>query len=200
MFRARTVAAVLAALAVAGPLPAGAAGDETRTLADGFLYVGAAPGFNFGGRSLPHALYMDVFQAGYVFPPGVDLSFALSGMNFFPDEGEYAITMSRFQFAFRPFLRDPLPIIQPYALVGLGFGGEGRYRCEREDGREVCERDNWAGTTFGGVGFDLNAHLADLAGQQLLVYGGVQARYEFIFTHADYRMPVITFPVGLRLQ
>ena len=193
----RTLVLALVALAAAAS-PAAAAKPEARPLEDGFLYAGTAPGFNFGGRSLPKALYLDVFQAGYVLPSGVDLSFALSGMNFFPDRGEYAITMSRFQVAFRPFLRDPRPVIQPYALGGFGVGGEGRYLCEREDGREVCEREHWAGSLFAGAGVDLNAFLADIAGQQLVVYAGVQARYEWIPDR--YRMAVITVPVGLRLQ
>jgi hypothetical protein len=209
---ARPIAATLAALWIAVPLAAAAAGGEarreveSRPLEDGYLYVGAAPGFDFGGRALPRALYMDVVQAGYVLPSGIDLSFALSGMNFFPDEGDYAITMGRFALGYRPFLRDPLPVIQPYALVGFGVGGEGRYVCQPEPDcdpeknvcRDVCERANWVGSIFGGAGIDLNAHLAYIAGQQLLLFGGVQARYEWIPNH--YRMPVITFPIGLRLQ
>ncbi len=207
----RVLAAALAAVVLAGPGPAGAAsaasrGEATRPLDDGFLYAGVAPGFNFGGRSLPRALYMDVFQAGYVLPSGIDLGFALSGMNFFPDKGDYSITMGRFALGYRPFLRDPLPVIQPYALAGLGFGGEGRYICEpdpdcnpeKNSCRDVCERANWVGTMFAGVGLDLNAHLTTVAGQQLILYGGLQTRYEWIPGH--YRMPVITFPVGLRLQ
>jgi hypothetical protein len=202
MSHARSLTLALVALVAAAPVPAAAVGTraavEPRPLEEGFLYAGVAPGFDFGGRSLPRALYADVLQAGYVMPSGIDLSFALSGMNFFPDEGEYAITQSRLQLAYRPILRDPLPVIQPYALIGTGLGGEGPYTCTREDGRRVCEREDWVGSLFGGAGVDLNAHLATVAGQQLVVYGGIQARYEWIFDH--YRMPVVTFPIGLRLQ
>lgn len=207
---ARSLVLVVALAAV--PLPGVAAGRgvearvETRPLEEGFLYTGLAPGFAFGGHSLPRALDMDVFQAGYVLPPGIDLGFALSGMNFFPDEGEYSITTSRFQVGYRPFLRDPLPVIQPYVLAGFGFGGEGRYVCEpdpdcdpsKNECQDTCERANWVGSFFGGGGVDLNAHLVTIAGQQLMLYGGVQARYEWMPNH--YRMPVVTFPIGFRLQ
>lgn len=179
---------------------------EPQRLEDGFLYLGSAPGVNIGGHSLPRALYLDVLQAGYVLPSGVDLSFALSGMNYVPDEGDYSIAMARFAVGYRPFLRDPLPVIQPYVLAGLGFGGEGRYTCEPEPScdpatdscRDVCSRASWAGDLFGGAGFDLTTRLFDVAGQQVMGYAGVQARFEWI--PSRYHMAVISFPVGLKLQ
>src|SRR5690606_35899660 len=96
-----------------------------RTLHRGQIYLGTAPGFALGGHAIPRALYMDALQAGYVFPNGIDLSYALTGMNWFPDVGDYSITMNRFAVGWRPFLSDPLPMIQPYVLLGAGFGGEG---------------------------------------------------------------------------
>lgn len=186
---------LLLAIALAAPLAAKA--GPSRPLEEGLIYLGTAPGLNFGGHSLKQTLYIDMLQAGYILSSGVDLSVALSGANIFPDRDEFSLLQTRFQFAYRPFLRDPLPVIQPYPLVGAGFGGIGNYDCAKENGREICERAHWGASFFLGGGIDLNAFLTDVAGQQLLVYGGVQARYEWI---RDYRMTVITFPVGLRLQ
>lgn len=211
----RRLAALTLALIAALPLPALAAGKKsaevrkapaTRELNDGFLYVGTAPGINFGGTALPRSLYMDVVQAGYVLPAGLDLSFALTGMNFLPDAGDYGITMGRFAAGYRPFLRDPLPILQPYVLAGAGVGGEGKYLCEAEPScdpattecRDVCGRANWAFSIFAGGGFDVNAHLVDIGDQQLVAYAGIQARYEYIPDR--FHMPVLTIPVGIKLQ
>lgn len=179
---------------------------QSREATQGLVSLGTAPGFNFGGQSLPRALYMDLLHLGYATPSGVDLSLAFSGMNFFPDEGDYAISMTRFSLGYRPFMGDPLPMIQPYAFAGAGIGGEGRYICEvepscdpsRDDCSPSCSRANWRGTYFLGGGIDVNSHLFWIGRQQLLLYVGVQARYELIGT--KYHMPVVAFPIGLRLQ
>jgi hypothetical protein len=206
----RRIQAAAAALLLLAPALPGATEVrgryDPRPLKDGYLYLGSAPGLNVGGNALPRALYFDVLQVGYVLPTGIDLSFALSGMNYVPDQGDYSISMARFAVGYRPFLRDPLPVIQPYALAGGGFGGEGRYACAPEPGcnpardecRDVCGRANWAGDLFAGAGVDLTTRLFDVGGQQVLGYAGVQARFEWI--PSRYEMAVITFPIGLKLQ
>ncbi|AKU91613.1 hypothetical protein [Vulgatibacter incomptus] len=178
---------------------------EVRPAKDGFVYVGTAPGVNFGGQSMPRALYMDFVHGGYVTSSGVDISLALSGMNWFPSDKEYSVSMGRFSLGWRPFLRDPLPMIQPYGFAGFGVGGEGRYLCKEESEcdptkdscRTVCSRSHWVASGFLGAGVDFNSFLFFIGQQQLLFYAGVQARYEFL---GRYNMPVITIPVGLRLQ
>jgi hypothetical protein len=207
----RSILAILSALALtfAGTAPAWAQGQDQRqgrAATQGLVYLGTAPGFNFGGKSLPRALYMDFLHLGYAAPSGLDLALAFSGMNFFPDEGDYALSMTRLSVGYRPFMGDPLPMIQPYAFAGVGLGGEGRYVCEvepscdpsKDDCSPACGRANWRGTYFLGGGVDLNSHLFWIGRQQLLLYTGVQARYELIGT--KYHMPVITFPIGLRIQ
>ncbi len=209
----RFIALVLAALAFA-PTTAFAAKTkadarkrvDARPLDEGFLYAGVAPGMNFGGHALPRALYMDVLNAGWVLPQGIDLSFALTGTNLVPDAGDYSVTMGRLAVGYRPFLRDPLPILQPYVLAGAGLGGEGRYLCEPEPScdpattecRDVCGRANWAMSLFAGGGLDANFHLVDVGDQQLLAFAGIQARYEYIPDR--FHMPVVTFPIGVKLQ
>lgn len=201
----RRILAPLAALLLFLPPVASAQRQESRPLQQGTIYLGTAPGFAFGGKSLPRALYMDAIHGGYVFASGVDVSLALTGMNFFPDPGDYAISMGRVSLGYRPFQRDPLPMIQPYGFLGTGLGGDGRYQCEPEPScdpdkdscRTVCGRTRWVGDFFLGAGLDVNTHLLWLGGQQLLLYTGVQARYEWIF--GRYQMPVITFPIGLKL-
>lgn len=204
----KIAAACAAAIAL---LPAGARSQERtdarnqyRRATSGFAYVGTAPGANFGGESLPRALYMDFIHGGYVFSSGLDVSLALSGANLFPSAGEYAVSMGRLTLGWRPFLKDPLPMIQPYGFVGAGVGGEGLYNCEQRSGdpgkdldREVCNRAHWAGDVFAGLGVDFNSFLFYVGGQQVLFYAGVQARYEFL---RDYQMPVVTLPFGLRIQ
>jgi hypothetical protein len=188
------------------PVSAGANYTESRPLRTGVLYLGMAPGVNFGGHSLPRDTYMDLFHAGYIFPNGLDVSFALSGRNWFPGENEWSITMNRLAVGWRPFLRDPLPMIQPYVLGGLGLGGVGRYMCEaesdcdpsRNECRTVCGRADWAFDLFAGAGFDVSMRLFDVAGQQILFYVGAQGRYEWLPGH-DTSMGVFTLPVGLRL-
>lgn len=198
----RIIALVFGMLLLA---PSLAAGQTTiRPASQGAVYLGVAPGMNLGGQGPPRELYMDMVQLGYLLPSGLDFSLALSGMNFFPDEGDYALSMGRFTVGYRPLMRDPLPMIQPYVLAGSGLGAEGRYNCEDEPGsskdvqNRVCSRARWVGDAFVGLGVDLNTHLFWLGSQQVLLYGGVQARYEWIF--GRYQMPVVTFPVGLRLQ
>lgn len=202
----RSIAVVsLLVFAFPGGLLAQSAG-ESRRANSGFVYLGTAPGFNFGGQSLPRALYMDFLHAGYVAPSGLDVSLAFSGMNFFPDEGEYSITMSRFSLGFRPFMKDPVPMIQPYGFVGMGLGAEGLYVCEEPPSCDptkdvctsTCSRANWRQNYFVGAGIDVNSHLFWIGQQQILFYAGVQARYELINT--KYNMPVVTFPIGLRMQ
>lgn len=185
--------------------PSLALGQGTiRPASQGAVYLGVAPGASLGGQGPPRDLYMDLVQLGYLLPSGLDLSVALSGMNFFPDEGDYALSMGRFSIGFRPLMRDPLPMIQPYVLVGAGVGAEGKYTCKdepgssRDVGNRVCSRSRWVGDAFVGAGIDVNSHLFWLGSQQVLLFGGVQARYEWIF--GRYQMPVVTFPIGLRLQ
>lgn len=198
----RIIALVFGMLLLA---PSLALGQTTiRPASQGAVYLGTAPGMSLGGQGPPRELYMDMVQLGYLLPSGLDLSLALSGMNFFPDEGDYALSMGRFTVGYRPLMRDPLPMIQPYALAGAGLGAEGRYNCRDEPGssqdveNRVCSRARWVGDVFLGMGVDVNTHLFWLGSQQVLLYGGVQARYEWIF--GRYQMPVVTFPVGLRLQ
>jgi len=192
------------------PLGAGAQGrseaqSQYRRATSGFAYVGTAPGANFGGESLPRTLYMDFVHGGYVFASGLDVSLALSGMNLFPSAGEYAVSIGRLSVGFRPFLKDPLPMIQPYGFMGTGLGGEGRYRCEPKSDsdpekdlkQDVCNRANWAADFFLGAGVDFNSFLFYVGGQQVLFYAGLQARYEFL---RNYQMPVVTIPFGLRIQ
>lgn len=185
--------------------PSLALGQQTiRPASQGAVYLGFAPGISLGGQGPPRDLYMDLVQLGYLMPSGLDLSLALSGMNFFPDEGDYALSMGRLTVGYRPLLRDPLPMIQPYFMGGTGLGAEGRYTCRREPGssrdvdNEICSRARWVGDVFLGIGVDVNAHLFWLGSQQVLLYGGVQARYEWIF--GRYHMPVVTFPLGIRMQ
>ncbi len=178
---------------------------ESRSAQSGFVYLGTAPGANFGGQSLPRTLYMDFIHGGYVFSSGLDVSMALSGMNLFPNSGEYGVSMGRVSIGYRPFLVDPLPMIQPYAFTGFGLGGEGLYQCrpkpncKPEDNLcpDTCGRTNWAGDFFVGAGLDFNSFLFYVGQQQVLFYAGVQARYEFL---RDYQMPVVTIPFGLRIQ
>jgi len=201
---------LVALLAVALlPLGAGAQGradaqGQFRRATSGFAYVGAAPGANFGGESLPRTLYVDFVHGGYVFASGLDVSLALSGTNLFPSSGEYSVSMGRLSVGFRPFLKDPLPMIQPYGFVGTGIGGEGLYRCEpkssnpeKDLGQDVCNRAHWAGDFFVGAGVDFNSFLFYVGGQQVLFYAGLTARYEFL---RNYQMPVVTVPFGLRIQ
>ena len=55
-------------------LPAGAdAQVRSRSLHRGQIYVGTAPGFAFGGKSIPRTWYMDLVQIGNVLPNGLDL-------------------------------------------------------------------------------------------------------------------------------
>lgn len=199
----RRLVPLLVLLLVALPVSAGARG---RGLPHGFLYAGTAPGVNFGGHSLPRDLYMDALQVGYVFPSGLELTYALSGMNWFPDRGDYAIPMNRFGVGWRPFLGDPLPMVQPYLQAGFSFGGEGRYICEPEPDcdpardvcRNVCGRAHWVGGFFAGGGVDVTSRICDIGSQQLLFYVGTQLRYELIGA-GRYHMGVLTIPVGLRL-
>lgn len=188
--------------------PAFAWGQGTvRPASQGAVYLGIAPGMSLGGQGPPRDLYMDLVQLGYMLPSGLDFSLALSGMNFFPDPGDYAISMGRLSVAYRPLMRDPLPMIQPYVLAGTGLGAEGKYTCEAQPATDkdvsntVCSRSYWVGDFFMGLGVDVNTHLFWLGTQQVLLYTGVQARYEWIFgNERGYQMPVLTFPVGLRLQ
>lgn len=184
--------------------PSLAQGQGTiRPASQGALYLGIAPGTSLGGQGPPRDLYMDLVQFGYILPSGLDFSLAFSGMNFFPDEGDYALSMGRLSVGYRPLMRDPFPMIQPYVFGGGGFGAEGRYTCKQEKGsskdvpNEVCSRARPAGDIFLGLGLDVNSHLFWIGSQQVLLYAGVQARYEWIF--GRYQMPVLTFPVGLRL-
>ncbi|WP_373049283.1 hypothetical protein [Vulgatibacter sp.] len=201
----RRIVSLLAILLLVLPVGAGAQLGNTRALPSGFLYVGTGPGFNFGGHSLPRALYMDALTAGYVFSNGLDLSYSLSGMNWFPDENDWSITMNRFAVGWRPFMRDPLPMIQPYLQAGGSVGGEGRWVCEpepecdpsRNSCRDVCGRSNWVGGFFAGGGFDVTSRLFDVGNQQVLFYVGTQLRYEYVGSR--YHMGVITFPIGLKL-
>lgn len=176
----------------------------TRPASQGAAYLGFAPGLHLGGQGPPRALYMDLVHLGYILPSGLDFSLALSGMNFFPDAGDYSLTMGRVTAAYRFLMRDPLPMVQPYVLTGFGIGGEGRYICEqrpetdRDVGQEVCSRARWVGSYYLGLGIDVNTHLFWLGTQQVLLYAGVQGRYEWIF--GRYQMPVLIVPVGLRLQ
>lgn len=179
--------------------------SQVRGATEGFAYVGTAPGANFGGQGMPRALYMDFVHGGYVFASGLDLSLALSGMNWFPSENQYSFSMGRASIGYRPFLRDPLPMIQPYGFAGVGFGGEGRYMCEAEAScdpnkdscRNVCSRAHWRANTFIGAGIDFNSFLFYVGQQQVLFYAGFQARYELL---GKYHMPVLTIPIGLRIQ
>lgn len=205
--RHAALALALLAPALSGATEARVGGTvETRPLHDGFLYVGSAPGLNFGGNALPRALYFDLVRGGYVFPSGLEVNAALSGSNYFPQAGEYAVSMARVGIGYRPFLRDPLPMIQPYALAGAGFGGEGRYLCNAEPDcdpsrnvcRSVCSRANWVGDVYAGAGVDFTARLFDVAGQQVMAFVGVEARYEWM--PSRYEMAVLTVPIGLRLQ
>lgn len=199
-------AALAAALVLLLPTlaPAQAMGMG-RSLGRGFFSLGTAPGVNFGGHALPRALYMDAFQVGYVLPNGLELGYALTGMNWFPDTNDYSVSMNRFSVGWRPFLSDPLPMVQPYLLAGAGFGGEGRYVCEADTGcdpsktscRKVCGRADWRATMFAGGGIDISSRLFDIGSQQLLFYMGAQLRYEYMPDR--YHMGVITFPIGLRL-
>lgn len=201
----RRILAILGALALLVPGLV-LARPATRPATQGVLYLGTAPGASLGGQAPPRALYMDLVHFGYILPSGLDFSVALSGMNFFPDEGDYSLTMGRFTVGYRPLLRDPLPMIQPYAFAGAGVGAEGLYTCREpvdcDPSRDVCtrtcERTRWVGDLFLGLGVDVNAHLFWLGSQQVLFYAGVQGRYEWIF--GRYLMPVITFPIGVRLQ
>src|SRR5690606_32786529 len=85
-------------------LPAGARAQvHSRSLHRGQIYLGNAPGFAFGGKSIPRTWYMDLVQIGYVLPNGIDLSYMLTGHGWFPDEGEYSITLNRFAIGWRPF-------------------------------------------------------------------------------------------------
>lgn len=178
----------------------------TRPASQGVVYLGLAPGASLGGQGPPRSLYMDLTQIGYILPSGLEFAVALSGMNFFPDEGDYALSMGRISVAYRPLMRDPLPMIQPYVFTGGGIGAEGRYTCRepvdcdpsKDVCSQVCSRTRWVGDFFLGAGVDVNAHLFWLGSQQVLLYGGVQGRYEWIF--GRYQMPVVTFPIGLRLQ
>lgn len=198
--------AVLIALLFFVPEPASAqrsVRNETRAAQSGAFYLGTAPGFAFGGKRHPRALYMDVIQGGYTLPSGLDLNLAWSGVNFFPDPGDYSLTMGRLSIGYR-LMSDPLPMIQPYGFVGAGIGGDGLYMCDRPEvdpnkdpPREVCSRARWVGDAFFGGGFDFNTHLMWLGGQQLVLSAGIQARYEWVF--GRYQMPVISFPIGLKL-
>lgn len=186
-------------------LPATASAQAIRELDSGYLQLGVAPGVNFGGHSLPRTIYSDALRAGYVFPNGLELQYALTGMNWFPDEDDWSITMNRFAIGWRPFMRDPLPMIQPYVLAGAGFGGYGDYVCEpepqcdpaKDDCTNQCGRSHWGATMFGGGGIDFTSRLFDVGTQQLLLYVGVEARYEYVPDR--YHMGVVTIPIGLRL-
>lgn len=202
----KRIAALFSALLLLLPTIAPAQGMAPgRSLGRGFFSLGAAPGVNFGGHSLPRALYMDALQVGYVLPNGLEFGYALTGMNWFPDTNDYSVSMNRFSIGWRPFLSDPLPMIQPYLLAGAGFGGEGRYVCEADTGcdpgksscRQVCGRADWRATMFGGGGIDISSRLFDIGNQQLLFYTGAQLRYEYMPDR--YHMGVITIPIGLRL-
>lgn len=206
MLRRSLLLASITLFASTSALAQGAAArSQYRQPSEGFVYVGSAPGVNFGGQAMPRALYMDFVHGGYVFPSGLDISLALSGMNWFPTEGEYSFSMGRAIIGYRPFLRDPLPMIQPYGFTGFGFGGEGRYQCEPEPKcdprtdscRDICGRARWTYDAFIGAGVDFNAFLFYVGQQQVLFYAGVQARYEFL---GKYQMPVFTLPIGLRIQ
>ncbi len=176
-----------------------------RSLHRGQFYVGTAPGAAFGGQSIPRSLYMDALQVGYTFANGVDFSYALTGMNWFPDERDYAITMNRFAVAWRPFLEDPLPMIQPYVKAGGGFGGEGLYVCQprrdcdptKNECTDTCGRANWVGSFFVGGGVDFTSRIMDVGNQQLLFYVGADLRFETVGTR--YQMGVVSFPIGLKL-
>lgn len=186
--------------------PAGAhAQMQSRPLTRGQFYLGTAPGFAFGGQSIPRALYMDALQVGYTLPNGLDLSYALTGLNWFPDRGDYSVTMNRFAIGWRPFLGDPLPMIQPYLKAGGGFGGEGLYVCEprldcdpsRNECNDSCGRANWVGSFFVGGGVDVTSRLLDIGNQQLLFYVGADLRFETLGSR--YQMGVVSFPLGLKL-
>jgi len=206
LLRRSIALALLALLASPSALAQGRASQHhSRPASEGIAYVGTGPGFNVGGHALPRSLYMDFIHGGYIFPSGLDASLAFSGMNFFPNRGEYAVSMARASVGFRPFMRDPLPMIQPYGFLGLGFGGEGRYVCEPEPRcdpskdvcTDTCSRADWAMNGFLGVGADFNTFLFYVGSQQVLLYAGVQARYEFL---NDHHMPVFMIPIGLRIQ
>jgi len=185
-------------------LPAGAQ-VHSRTLHRGQIYLGTAPGFAFGGRSIPRSYYMDLVQVGYVLPSGLDFSYMLTGHGWFPDEGDYSISLNRFAIGWRPFLEDPLPMIQPYLKAGGGFGGEGRYLCEprpkcdpaKEECTDSCGRANWVGSFFVGGGIDFTSRLFDIGNQQLLLYIAADIRYETLGTR--FQSGVVSFPVGLKL-
>jgi len=201
----RRLLVLLVATVLVLPASAGANLSGGRPLGSGLLYAGTAPGVNFGGHSLPRALYMDALQVGYVMPNGLDFSYALTGMNWFPDRNDYAISMNRFAIGWRPFLEDPLPMIQPYIKAGGGFGGEGLYVCEprvdcdptRNDCSDTCGRANWVGSFFVGGGVDITSRLFDIGNQQLLFYVGADLRFETVGTR--YQMGVVSFPIGLKL-
>src|SRR5690606_22323001 len=116
-----------------------------------------------------------------------------------------AISMNRFALGWRPFLEDPLPMIQPYLKAGGGFGGEGRYLCEprpscvpaTDECRDTRGRPNWVGSFLVGGGIDFASRLFDIGNQQLLFYVAADLRYETIGTR--YQMGVFSIPIGLKL-